>query len=180
VSFVKDDGKGFVAAHTASTAFESWPEFGEMLGARYDGHPWNTAYGSIINEDASFPATKHLPLVFNFTDEFYQRRHTRGTRFACCCVSTCRRCRRTPRCTGPTEIFRSRGPRCTEKDGLLFGVRPCRLHMGQPRRVPNVFRGAEVESRSDRRRCQSSASEVAPVRDPAARADARARQSGSR
>src|SRR6185295_1503531 len=50
LSSVKDDGKGFVAGHTASTAFESWPEFGEMLGARYDGHPWNTAYGSVINE----------------------------------------------------------------------------------------------------------------------------------
>jgi type 1 glutamine amidotransferase len=72
LSFVKDDGKGFVAGHTASTAFESWPEFGEMLGARYDGHPWNTAYGSVINEDPAFPATKHLPPVFNFTEEFYQ------------------------------------------------------------------------------------------------------------
>ena len=72
LSFVKEDGKGFVAAHTATTAFESWPEFGEMLGARYDGHPWNTVYGSIVNEDPSFPATKHLPPVFAFTDEFYQ------------------------------------------------------------------------------------------------------------
>jgi hypothetical protein len=72
LSFVKEDGKGFVAAHTATTAFESWPEFGEMLGARYDGHPWNTVYGSVINEDPSFPATKHLPPVFAFTDEFYQ------------------------------------------------------------------------------------------------------------
>jgi type 1 glutamine amidotransferase len=72
LSFVKDDGKGFVAGHTASTAFESWPEFGEMLGARYDGHPWNTTYGSVINEDPAFPATRHLPLVFNFTEEFYQ------------------------------------------------------------------------------------------------------------
>ena len=72
LSFVKDDGKGFVAGHTASTAFESWPEFGEMLGARYDGHPWNTAYGSVINEDPAFPATRHLLLVFNFTEEFYQ------------------------------------------------------------------------------------------------------------
>jgi uncharacterized protein len=72
LAFVKEDGKGFVAGHTASTAFESWPEFGEMLGARYDGHPWNTAYGSVINEDPSFPATKHFPPVFNFTDEFYQ------------------------------------------------------------------------------------------------------------
>jgi uncharacterized protein len=66
------DRKGFVAGHTASTAFESWPEFGEMLGARYDGRPWNTAYGSVINEDPAFPATRHLPLVFNFTEEFYQ------------------------------------------------------------------------------------------------------------
>jgi hypothetical protein len=74
VSFVKDEGKGFVAAHTAVTAFESWPEFGELLGARYDGHPWNSAYGSVINEDPAFPATKHFPAVFNITDEFYQAR----------------------------------------------------------------------------------------------------------
>jgi type 1 glutamine amidotransferase len=72
LSFIKDDGKGFVAAHTATTAFLQWPEFGEMLGGRYDGHPWNTVYGSVINEDPSFPATKHFPATFNFTDEFYQ------------------------------------------------------------------------------------------------------------
>src|SRR5204863_8506311 len=40
LSFVKEDGKGFVAGHTATTAFEAWPEFGEVLGARYDGQPW--------------------------------------------------------------------------------------------------------------------------------------------
>jgi type 1 glutamine amidotransferase len=72
LSFVRDDGKGFVAAHTATTAFQDWPEFGELIGARYDGHPWNTASGSIVNEDPSFPATKHLAPVFAFTDEFYQ------------------------------------------------------------------------------------------------------------
>jgi uncharacterized protein len=74
LSFVKDDGRGFVAAHTATTAFLDWPEFGELIGARYDGHPWNTADGSVINEDPAFPATKHFPAVFNFTDEFYQAR----------------------------------------------------------------------------------------------------------
>ena len=72
VAFVRDGGKGFVAAHTALTAFDSWPEFGDLLGARYDDHPWNTASGTIINEDPSFPATKHFPEVFAFTDEFYQ------------------------------------------------------------------------------------------------------------
>jgi type 1 glutamine amidotransferase len=65
-------GKGFVASHTALTAFDSWPEFGELLGARYDDHPWNTASGTIINEDPSFPATKHFAASFPLTDEFYQ------------------------------------------------------------------------------------------------------------
>jgi len=65
-------GKGFVAAHTALTAFDSWPEFGDLLGARYDDHPWNTASGTIINEDPSFPATKHFAATFPLTDEFYQ------------------------------------------------------------------------------------------------------------
>jgi uncharacterized protein len=72
LAFVHDDGKGFVAAHTATTAFAAWPEFGELLGARYDGHPWGSAPGTIINEDPSFPATKHFPATFPLTDEFYQ------------------------------------------------------------------------------------------------------------
>ncbi len=71
-AFVHDTGKGFVAAHTALTAFDSWPEFGDLLGARYDDHPWNVAAGTIINEDPSFPATKHFAVVFPFVDEFYQ------------------------------------------------------------------------------------------------------------
>lgn len=71
-SFVKDQGKGFVAAHVAMTAFDSWPEFGDLLGARYDDHPWNTAPGTVINEDPTFPATKHFPPSFPFVDEFYQ------------------------------------------------------------------------------------------------------------
>ena len=72
IAFVKDDGKGFVAAHTALTAFESWPEFLDLLGARYDGHPWNTTSGTVINEDPLFPATRHFPPSFSFKDEFYQ------------------------------------------------------------------------------------------------------------
>ena len=64
-------GKGFVAAHTALTAFDDWPEFGEMLGGRYDGHPWH-APGTVINEGADFPATRHFPATFTINDEFYQ------------------------------------------------------------------------------------------------------------
>jgi type 1 glutamine amidotransferase len=73
LAFVRDDGKGFVAAHVGLTAFESWPEFGELIGARFDGHPVNGP-GVVINEDSSFPATRHLPASFPMTDEFYQPR----------------------------------------------------------------------------------------------------------
>lgn len=71
LSFVKDDGKGFVAAHVALTSFETWPEFGELIGARFDGHPMNGP-GTVINEQPGFPAVKHFPATFDFTDEFYQ------------------------------------------------------------------------------------------------------------
>ena len=74
-AFVHDQGKGFVAAHVALTAFEGWPEFGELIGGRYDEHPWNTASGTVINEDPSFPATKHFPATFPFVDEFYQAKN---------------------------------------------------------------------------------------------------------
>ena len=70
LSFVRE-GKGFVAAHIALTAFDSWPEFLDLLGARFDGHPINGP-GVVVNERPDFPATKHFPASFPFTDEFYQ------------------------------------------------------------------------------------------------------------
>jgi uncharacterized protein len=72
LKFVHDDGKGFVAAHVALTALMSWPEFGEMLGGQFQDHPYGSVAGSVINEDPNFPATRHLPAVFNLADEFYQ------------------------------------------------------------------------------------------------------------
>jgi uncharacterized protein len=71
LAYVRDEGKGLVAAHTALTAFDSWPEFGQLLGGRYDGHPWH-APGTVINEAADFPATRHFPPTFSISDEFYQ------------------------------------------------------------------------------------------------------------
>ena len=72
LKFVHDDGKGFVAAHVGLTALMSWPEFGEMLGGQFPDHPYGSVAGTVINEDPTFPATKHLPASFNLTDEFYQ------------------------------------------------------------------------------------------------------------
>ena len=72
MSFIKEDGKGFVAAHTADTAFFSWPEFGEMLGGRFDEHPWGIIDATIVVDDPAFPAMKHFPKVFTLRDEHYQ------------------------------------------------------------------------------------------------------------
>jgi type 1 glutamine amidotransferase len=72
LSFVKDDGKGFVAAHSAATAFFSWPEFGEMLGGRFDEHPWDIIDGTVVVDDPAFPAMRHLPRAKVFRDELYQ------------------------------------------------------------------------------------------------------------
>jgi hypothetical protein len=71
--FIHDAGKGFVAAHTGSTAFmESWPEFGEMLGGRFDQHPWGTFDATGIVTDPNFPGMKQFGPAFNIKDEIYQ------------------------------------------------------------------------------------------------------------
>jgi len=72
MSFVRDDGKGFVAAHSAATAFFSWPEFGEMIGGRFDEHPWQIVDAPVLLEDATFPATRHFPARVVVRDEHYQ------------------------------------------------------------------------------------------------------------
>ena len=72
LSFVRDDGKGFVAAHSAATAFFSWPEFGEMLGGRFDEHPWGVADGTVVVDDAAFPAMRGMSRTRAVRDELYQ------------------------------------------------------------------------------------------------------------
>jgi len=74
LSFVKEDGKGFIGAHTGDDAFFEWPEFGEMVGGYFDKHPWSVFDAHIIVEDQNFPATKHLPKDFTIKDEIYQHK----------------------------------------------------------------------------------------------------------
>jgi hypothetical protein len=72
LSFVRDDGKGFVSTHAGSTAFFSWPEFGEMVGGRFDEHPWGIVDATVIVEDRASPIVAHLPPSFVVQDEHYQ------------------------------------------------------------------------------------------------------------
>jgi uncharacterized protein len=72
MSFIKDDGKGFVGVHAALDTNYKWPEYGEMIGGWFDQHPWMTFNAPIVNEDPSFPATQHFPKAFVKYDEIYQ------------------------------------------------------------------------------------------------------------
>ncbi len=72
LSYIHDDGKGFVGVHAALDANYKWPEYGEMLGGWFDEHPWNTFDAPIVREDATFPAMRHLSPAFVKKDEIYQ------------------------------------------------------------------------------------------------------------
>jgi uncharacterized protein len=72
MSFIKEDGKGFVGIHAALDTNFTWPEYGEMIGGWFDQHPWSTFNAPIINEDPSFPAVRHFPKAFVKYDEIYQ------------------------------------------------------------------------------------------------------------
>ena len=72
LSFIHDDGKGFVGVHSATITFTSWPEYGEMIGGYYDEHPWGTFDAPIVVEDPSFPGMQAWPRSFVLRDEIYQ------------------------------------------------------------------------------------------------------------
>ena len=72
MSFVREDGKGILAAHSGTDSFrDSWPEYVEMVGGAFDEHPWHQKV-RINLEDRNFPATRHFPESFEVTDEIYQ------------------------------------------------------------------------------------------------------------
>jgi type 1 glutamine amidotransferase len=75
LSFVHDDGKGFVGIHAALDANYKWPEYAEMIGGWFDGHPWNTFDAPIVVEDPNFPATRHFARAFMARDEIYQAKN---------------------------------------------------------------------------------------------------------
>jgi len=72
MSFIHDDGKGFVGIHAALDTNYKWPEYGEMIGGWFDQHPWFTFQAPIINESPEFPAVRHFPHAFMKFDEIYQ------------------------------------------------------------------------------------------------------------
>ncbi len=81
LSFVRDDGKGFLGAHNATDTFYKWPEYGEMVGGYFDGHPWNVFEATMVVEDLEFPATSHFQKSFQVRDEIYQTKEFSRDRY---------------------------------------------------------------------------------------------------
>lgn len=76
LSFVHDDGKGFIGVHSAIDTFYKWPEYGEMTGGYFDQHPWGTFDAPMLVEDPSFPGMGEWPSTpFVFKDEIYQAKN---------------------------------------------------------------------------------------------------------
>lgn len=67
-------GKGFVGIHNAADTCYQWPEYGEMLGGYFNGHPW-TQEVRVKVEDPDHPATRGLGSSFTVFDEIYTYRN---------------------------------------------------------------------------------------------------------
>ena len=69
LDFVKG-GKGFLGIHNATDTCYDWPEYGEMIGGYFAGHPW-TQEVNVIVEDSNHPSTCSLGNSFKVFDEIY-------------------------------------------------------------------------------------------------------------
>ncbi len=73
VDFLKS-GKGLAVIHAGVASFRNWEEFGDIIGARFDNHPWNA--GSTVTlkvEEADHPLSRAFKTkTFAVTDEIYQ------------------------------------------------------------------------------------------------------------
>jgi len=67
------DGRGFVGVHSATDTWYTIPEYRDLLGGSFDGHPWHQR-ARLVVEDRTHPATRHLGDALEINDEIYQFR----------------------------------------------------------------------------------------------------------
>lgn len=79
LEFVRGGG-GFVGVHSATDTLYQWPEYAQLVGARFQNHPW-TQKVRVKVEKPSHPIVAGLPASFEVTDELYQFKEfvTEGT-----------------------------------------------------------------------------------------------------
>jgi uncharacterized protein len=59
-----------LGVHSATDACHTWPAYGTVIGARFDGHPWTQRF-TIDVVDTAHPATSHLGTTWDWHDEVY-------------------------------------------------------------------------------------------------------------
>lgn len=65
-------GGGFAGVHGASDAERSWPEYEDIVGARFLYHPHDQAQAAdVLVADKEHPSARHLPARWNWTEEWY-------------------------------------------------------------------------------------------------------------
>ena len=65
-----------LAVHSATDSCYGWADYGQVVGARFDGHPW-TQWCTLDVLDPDHPAVSHLGPTWRWHDEVYQFRDLR-------------------------------------------------------------------------------------------------------
>jgi type 1 glutamine amidotransferase len=66
-----------VGLHSATDSCAAWDEYGRLVGARFDGHPWTDRVGLEVMEPGH-PALRHLGRTWRWYDEIYRLRDLRS------------------------------------------------------------------------------------------------------
>jgi len=70
LDFVRS-GHGFLGVHSATDTFYTWPNYLELIGGYFDGHPWHQTV-RIESADPSSSLVSFLGRSFEIEDEIYQ------------------------------------------------------------------------------------------------------------
>jgi hypothetical protein len=73
---VRAGALSIVAIHSATDSCYGWDDYGALVGARFDGHPWTQTF-TVDVVDASHPACTDLGDAWEWHDEVYQFRDLR-------------------------------------------------------------------------------------------------------
>lgn len=72
--YIRSGRGAYIGSHSASDTFYKWPEYGEIVGGYFAGHPWNAGDPpvTIKVEDPKHPATEMMENPWVIQDEIYQ------------------------------------------------------------------------------------------------------------
>ena len=65
-----------VSIHSATDSCYGWDDYGALVGARFDGHPWTQTFTADVL-DPAHPSCAHLGSEWRWHDEVYQFRDLR-------------------------------------------------------------------------------------------------------